>query len=245
MLGFFSHIFVQNGTSCSLLKKLNINHYTLSGDTRIDRVFNIAKNSVEFPEIAQFIKSAQVIVFGSTWKKDEELIIEFINSHNNLTGIKYIIAPHEIHKDRIEEFRKEIQIPSVTHSDLKKEKEQESLCLIIDSIGILSSVYKYGKISYIGGGFGKSIHNILEPAAFGLPVVFGPHYHKFNEATELLNSKGAFSVSSFSEFDIILMKLINDPSFYSASQQSVNLFIKNNTGAIDIIMNQIKKTNAF
>ncbi|MFH2144136.1 MAG: glycosyltransferase N-terminal domain-containing protein [Bacteroidota bacterium] len=239
MLLFFSHIFVQNTESANILKSHNITNVSVSGDTRFDRVYSITQNSTDFPEIKLFSENAKVLIFGSTWKKDEELLIKFININKNRLEIKYIVAPHEINKENIKLFQKQINVSSICHSELTINAEKNYQCLIIDSIGKLSSVYKYGYVAYVGGGFGKGIHNILEPAAFSLPVIFGPKHEKFNEAIELINQKGAFSIDDFEKFEIILNRFINDSDFYSSTQKNVTQFVVNNLGAVERILNSI------
>ena len=176
MLRWFTHFFVQNEESKQLLNSINLKNVSVTGDTRFDRVYKIAQQSKYLPLIKKFAEKSPVIVAGSTWRPDEELIIEYFNYTKN--PFKIIIAPHEIHKENILRIIDSIKSDKkvLRYSEAQEDNIENADILIIDSIGILSSVYKYGTIAYIGGGFGKGIHNILEAATFGLPIVFGPNY---------------------------------------------------------------------
>jgi len=197
MLGFFSYIFVQNEQSLKILNRHSIENVTIAGDTRVDRVYQISKEVKENSVIEKFKNQKILIVAGSSWKQDEELLIKYINESGN--NLKWIIAPHEIKKENILRIQKSITRPSVKYSTYKEKQDSNAEVLVIDNIGMLSSLYKYGDIAYIGGGFGKGIHNILEPATFGIPVIFGPNYKKFREACELRKQGGAMPVNDFSD----------------------------------------------
>ena len=187
-----SHFFVQDKTSAELLKSIGYNNTTISGDTRFDRVKINASSAKGIPLVTEFCKQKPTIICGSTWPKDEQLIANFIKENQQYN---YIIAPHELLK--IQQLQKWTN--GLLFSDANEQNIHNSNVLIIDSIGLLSSIYKYGTISYIGGGFGKGIHNILEPAAFDTPIIFGPHYNKFNEAKDLIEIGGAKSIKNFNE----------------------------------------------
>ena len=187
-----SHFFVQDKTSSELLKSIGYNNTTISGDTRFDRVKINASSAKEIPLVTEFCKQKPTIICGSTWPKDEQLIANFIKENQQYN---YIIAPHELSK--VQQLQKRTN--SLLFSDANEQNIHDSNVLIIDSIGLLASIYKYGTISYIGGGFGKGIHNILEPAAFDTPIIFGPHYNKFNEAKDLIEIGGAKSIKNFNE----------------------------------------------
>ena len=187
-----SHFFVQDKTSSELLKSIGYNNTTISGDTRFDRVKTNASSAKGIPLVTEFCKQKPTIICGSTWPKDEQLIANFIKENQQYN---YIIAPHELLK--IQQLQKWTN--GLLFSDANEQNIHNSNVLIIDSIGLLSSIYKYGTISYIGGGFGKGIHNILEPAAFDTPIIFGPHYNKFNEAKDLIEIGGAKSIKNFNE----------------------------------------------
>jgi len=183
------HFFVQNEKSAQLLQSIGLNNFTVSGDTRFDRVAAIARGAKKIPLVEKFKNNQPLLIAGSTWKPDEELLAGFINSHPHL---KVVFAPHEVtpaNMNRLEQLLK------TSHIRLSKAGENEIdryQVLIIDSIGLLSSLYQYGNVAYIGGGFGVGIHNILEAATFGLPVIFGPNYEKFKEAVDLKNPHSKF-----------------------------------------------------
>jgi len=187
-----THFFVQDKNSAELLKSIGFNNTTISGNTRFDRVKENANSAKGIPLIAEFCKQKPIIICGSTWPKDEELIANFIKENQQYN---YIIAPHELSK--VLQLQKRTN--GLLFSDANEQNIHNYNVLIIDSIGLLTSVYQYGNITYIGGGFGKGIHNILEPAAFDKPIIFGPHYSKFNEAKDLIEIGGAKSIKNFNE----------------------------------------------
>jgi 3-deoxy-D-manno-octulosonic-acid transferase len=233
----FTHLFVQNEHSKSLLANVGISNVTVSGDTRFDRVAAITKQVKTFPLIGKFCNGQKVFIAGSSWKPDEDILIPFIDGHQGV--FKFIIAPHEVNREHIETLCNSLKSDYILYSNLNEDNAQSADVLIIDCIGILSHVYQYGYITYIGGGFGKSIHNILEPATFGMPVIFGPNHEKFAEAIELKKLQGAFSISNAAEFNVLLNDWISDPSKVSAAANVSKTFVNNNTGACEIIMKRI------
>ena len=221
----FTHIFVQNKESQQLLNSIGINQVTVSGDTRFDRVADITKDVKDFPVINKFCQGSDVFIAGSTWQPDEEIITKLINSEK--TNYKFIIAPHLVDKPHIASLVDRIKKGHVMlFSEADEENVMYSKVLVIDCIGILSHLYRYGKISYIGGGFGSGIHNILEAATFGMPVIFGPKYHKFREAIDLIKAKGAFSISNESEFMNIVLKLSNEPQYLMQTSVIARNFVQ-------------------
>jgi 3-deoxy-D-manno-octulosonic-acid transferase len=196
MLKFFTHIFVQNVHSMELLKSIGIEQVTNAGDTRFDRVFEIAGAAKSILVAEKFAEGRKVLIAGSTWEKDEELLIQYINQSVNL---RFILAPHEIEEINIKRIMSGIKKKVIRFSQATVDNVNDFDVLLIDNIGMLSSLYKYGQVAYIGGGFGKGIHNILEAATFGMPVLFGPNYYKFREAIDLIEKGGAFSISQFEE----------------------------------------------
>ena len=191
----FDHIFVQNKSSVDLLWRVNIINCSVAGDTRFDRVRTIAANARELPEIEAFSSGNPCIVAGSVWDADMQVLIPVLN---RLKGsFKAIIAPHEIKNDQIRSWRKSLKGRTILYSELTPETEVSSYdCLIIDNIGMLSSLYRYGNMAYIGGSFGAGLHNILEAATFGLPLMFGnKSYARFEEALELIEYGGAFPIA--------------------------------------------------
>lgn len=236
-LSAFTHLFVQDDSSKRLLHEIGIDRVSIAGDTRFDRVYTIASNAKNLPEIERFAQNAPVFIAGSTWPPDEELLLTLIDRY---PAVKFIIAPHEIHPSRIEKLRAAIRRPSLRYTELTPESDLEHAeVLFIDTIGLLSSVYRYGTWGYIGGGFGAGIHNTLEAATFGLPLAFGPRYEAFKEAKELIAAGGARSISNADE----LIQWF-DPLFQSleATQQSGNSckqYVLNHKGATQQIIDEI------
>ncbi len=236
MLGSFNHFFVQTEESKTLLESISIRNVTVTGDTRFDRVYSIATAARELPEIALFTENKPCLIAGSSWQPDEELLCEYVNGS---TGIKFIFAPHEIDEAHIQHIEKLISKKVVRHSQWKNNTQGDFDVLIIDNIGMLSSLYRYGQVAYIGGGFGKGIHNILEAATFGLPVIFGPNYRKFREAVDLIAHEGAFSISNYHELKQILDKLFADYVFFNKSATTAKQFVNENIGATDKILSSV------
>jgi len=237
MLGYFSHIFVQNEQSLIILNMYGIENATIAGDTRIDRVFQISKEVKGNSVIEKFKNQKKLIVAGSTWKQDEEILVKYINESGN--NLKWIIAPHEIKKENILRIRKSITRPSVKYSTYKEKQDSNAEVLIIDNIGMLSSLYRYGNIAYIGGGFGKGIHNILEPATFGIPVIFGPNYKKFREACELKEQGGAIPVNNFSDLEKILNELTHKDEVRKKAGNISKQYIRKNLGSAQLIVDKL------
>ncbi len=233
----FEHIFVQNERSLNLLKEIGINSITIAGDTRFDRVFSIASAAKELPLVQEFVGDSFCLIAGSTWVPDETLLIKYLNETTH--SIKMIIAPHEIEESAIQNIIQGINKKTVKYSQLKEFPSNSAEVLIIDNIGMLSSLYRYGKLAYIGGGFGKGIHNILEAATYGLPVIFGPNYGKFQEAVNLYQAGGAFPIKDYQEFKILLDELIIDKDKNQTCSQISRQFVNDNLGATDIILQRM------
>ncbi len=236
VLNYISYFFVQNEESAQLLKSLGINNVTVAGDTRLDRVYEIYKSGETDKKVAKFASGSEesLIVAGSTWEKDEEILTRYINSS---AGMRMIIAPHEVHSEHI---RKLINMLNVPYSIYTKE-ESSGKVLLIDTIGILNKAYRHAKIAYVGGGFGAGIHNILEAAVYGIPVIFGPNYKKFKEAHDLIDAGAAYSVSSYQEFTKVVEHLLSDSSFYNRSALAARKYVEESRGATVKIMNLISK----
>ncbi len=234
ILASFDHLFVQQQSSLDLLKSIGIQNVSLAGDTRFDRVQAIVQGTTVDPRFKAFTGSTPTIIAGSTWPQDEELLVRYINQTER--PIKWIIVPHEIHESDIIRLTREInkkcqRYTAITNSDLP-----QTSVIIIDTIGILSSLYQYADAAYIGGGFGKGIHNTLEAATFGLPVIFGPKYQKFQEAVDLVDRKAAFPVHDYAEYEVILTKLLDDPVLLSISGESARKLVEDNLGATEQIL---------
>jgi 3-deoxy-D-manno-octulosonic-acid transferase len=239
ILKSFTHFFLQDEESASLLKSIGNNNFTVCGDTRFDRVFSIAEKAADLPAIQSFCSGKMTLVAGSTWPPDEEIVVRFINE--NKLPVRFIIVPHEIHEYGIKQLVDSIKVKTARYSSITNTALADdpvlavSEVMIIDTIGILSSVYKYGNIAYIGGGFGKGIHNILEAATFGLPIIFGPSFKKFREATDLVRLKGAFPIENYNSFASILNKLLTDQVSYTEAGESAKNYVRSNLGATDSI----------
>ncbi|QKJ32711.1 3-deoxy-D-manno-octulosonic acid transferase [Mucilaginibacter mali] len=239
MLGMVSHFFVQDDDSKQLLANLNITNVTVSGDTRFDRVWENAQNPKELPVIAAFKAGQKVFVAGSTWPKDEELLTQLISLYPDW---KFIFAPHEIGEDKIDHLMGLLpENETVRFSKISNLKSHVSnlRVLVIDNIGMLSSLYQYGEVAYIGGGFGVGIHNTLEAAAFGLPVVFGPNYQRFREARELIALNAGTSINNANELKQVANRLMNDEEYQASASAKIKTYVRENTGATESIINYI------
>ncbi|MFC0515434.1 3-deoxy-D-manno-octulosonic acid transferase [Mucilaginibacter angelicae] len=250
ILSLVSHFFLQDEASKQLLQGIGITNTSVSGDTRFDRVWANAQNPKVLPLIAEFKNDHKLFIAGSTWPQDEALLAQLVSQYPDW---KFIFAPHEIPEDKINNLIDLLpEGKAITFSQLKSEAEglksgdfiNQSLTsnlqsLVIDNIGMLSSLYAYADIAYIGGGFGVGIHNTLEAAAFGLPVIFGPNYQKFNEAKELIALKAGFSISNETELKGIVETLVNDEAFYNVTHKKVFNYVKENVGATEMIMKYI------
>jgi len=233
-----THFFVQNEASEILLKKLGIKQVSVCGDTRFDRVYELAKNPQKFDIIEKFKGNHPLIIAGSTWPPDEDIFLPLIGQ---FTALKFIIAPHEVHPERIQALQKKIGEKAVLLSNSDNKNVEQYQVLIIDRIGMLAHLYQYASIAYIGGGFGNAIHNIQEPVTFGIPVIFGPKYHKFREAIELVSLKGAFSVKNDDELKLIFSELNLFESKYKEACRINKNYVDKNRGATDLILNYFEK----
>ena len=236
----FDHFFVQNDESKKLLNSINFKNTTVSGDTRFDRVYEILQqdNSLDF--ISEFKNNTYTIVAGSTWEQDEELLVNYINNKSS-DNEKFIIAPHNINQKAIQQFRKSILKKTVLYSERNNVNLKEYQIFIIDTIGILTKIYSYADVAYVGGGLKTGLHNILEPATFGVPVVIGNQFNKFNEAVDLVNLKGCISISNQQEFSSTFTKLKTDKDFRKSTGKINKSYIEQNIGATQLIMNYIDK----
>lgn len=225
-LKHITHFFVQDKTSAELLKTIGFSNTTISGDTRFDRVKANGISAKEIPLIAAFCKTQTTVICGSTWPKDEALLSQFIKDNPQYN---YIIAPHEMHNISQLQKQTKAQLFSIANAENINSKN----VLIIDSIGMLSHIYQYGNMAYIGGGFGAGIHNILEAVAFGLPVIFGPNYKNFKEAKELTALKGAISINNYTELTAAI------GSFQNYNNTIASNYILDNCGATNIIVDRI------
>lgn len=254
VLHCITHFFVQNEVSLQLLKGIGIDEATVVGDTRFDRVLQIKEQSKELPIVEAFkginskgnackeelsengSKGCKVFVAGSSWQPDEDIFIRFFNDHPDW---KLIIAPHVIGEDHLSYILDKLQMKAVRYTQATEQSAAEARCLIIDCFGLLSTIYRYGEIAYVGGGFGVGIHNVPEAAVWGVPVLFGPNNKRFQEAQDLLACKGSFEVTDYDSFNTIISRLISDDQFrHQCGEASAN-YVKSRSGATDIIMKSV------
>ena len=234
-----THYFVQNEETAELLKVIGIDDVTVTGDTRFDRVFEIAKQSQSFPEIESFINGRKCVIAGSSWPSDEKYLIPF--SKKMPDDYCLILAPHDISDSHISQITSQLddyelysQLKAGVNGDVQKK------ILVINTIGILKKIYKYARFAYVGGGFMSSIHNTQEALVFGCPVVVGPKYHRFVEAVDLVEQGGMFSVANQQEFDEAFDKLMNDDVFYDKASGICQDYIQLSIGATNIIIDNLQ-----
>lgn len=232
----FDHIFVQNERSKRYLSKIGINKVTVVGDTRFDRVLQIRDEAKDLPLVELFKNNTMTFVAGSSWQPDEDLFIEYFNRHPE---VKLIIAPHVIDENHLVEIIRKLKRPYVRYTRADEKNVRKADCLIIDCFGLLSSIYRYGEIAYIGGGFGVGIHNTLEAAVYGIPVIFGPKYQKFQEAIHLLEAKGGFSIKSYEELKILLDRMLGDEDFLREAGKNAGAYVTDNAGTTDKVLGMI------
>lgn len=233
----FNHFFVQNETSKKLLQSIGFENVTVSGDTRFDRVSEIVKRDNVLDFMEAFKGDSLCVVFGSSWESDEEIYLKAIN-YSNSQNVKFVIAPHDIKPDKIESFRRKIALKTVFFSQKEGKNLSEYDVLILDTIGILTKVYSYADIAYVGGGMGNSgLHNVLEPAVFGIPVMIGKNYDKFAEAKALVERGGVISVSTEKELQEKLHLLIQNPNKRSEMGGINKDFIQKSSGATEKFLN--------
>jgi 3-deoxy-D-manno-octulosonic-acid transferase len=245
MLSFCEHIFVQNSDSLDLLDSVGISKASCAGDTRFDRVLEVAATANALPQLAQLAApDALTLVAGSTWPPDEALLAELVSKTPN---IKLIVAPHEVSEGRALGLMARFDKPALLYSQWQKNRE---VCLadysvfVVDAVGFLSSLYRFGTLAYVGGGFGAGIHNILEAAVFGVPVIFGSRYKKFCEATDLVRQGGAFSVSTAAELLGVVDMLRTNRQQREQSGRTCRCYVQQRKGATGIIMSCLGKAIA-
>jgi len=234
----FDYFFVQNESSKLLLQKLGYKNVKISGDTRFDRVVSILEtdNSLDF--IKLFKNNTITIVIGSSWPKDESLLVNYINQTNE--KVKFIIAPHNIKVEQIQELRNSITKKTVLFSEKENTDLSNYDVLIVDTIGILTKIYSYADIAYVGGGFGNpGVHNILEPAAFGIPIIVGTNYSHFAEAVALVHQEGCISIANQNELNDTFSNLISNEDIRHEKGHICSTFVQMNKGATNVIMKHI------
>lgn len=239
LLGKFNKIFVQNEESINLLKEINITNTELAGDTRFDRVKALQETKKTFPLIEKFKDSKKLLVVGSSWEKDIDVLLPIINDSQR--ELKIIIAPHEIDEKKISSMEKRIKRRLLRFSEMKEETITSYEVLIINNVGILSSLYQYADFAYVGGAFEKGLHNTLEPATFGIPIFFGPHYQKFQEAKDLIQIGSAFPVENSEQLKETFELIYQSEEKRHSIAQATRSFINRNIGATNKILNYCKQ----
>ena len=232
----FTHLYIQNEQSRQLLAGIGITNVSVVGDTRFDRVSDIRRSAKNLPLVETFAQGRKILVAGSSWPKDEEFLIDYFNRHDD---IKLILAPHEIHESHLAFIESRLQRPALRYTRATPERVASCDCLIIDCFGLLSSIYRYGTLAYVGGGFGAGIHNIAEAAVYDLPVIFGPNHQRFKEAHELIACGGGFAITSGEEFDSLADSLLYDADRLATASHNAGHYIASHTGATRRILQSL------
>lgn len=238
----FRQLFVQTKEDINFLDQIDAYNAIVAGDPRIDRVTTIATAPRAIPLVAELAARGPLLILGSSWPPEERILIQYLKQHPE-TLYQIVIAPHDISADHVQSLTKQLPLPFQLYSDAQQNGlSTAARILIIDNIGLLSAIYQYGKIAFIGGGFGGGIHNILEPVVFGLPVLMGPAYHKFPEAEILVARGAAFEIKDLQAFETQLIAL-QDRLRYDAAVQENKAFIKKNKGATQLIYSELFEQN--
>ena len=225
----FTHLFVQNESSKELLASIGVKNVTVVGDTRFDRVAKIAEQAHLLPLVASFVEDGKkIFIAGSSWGPDEDVYIPYFN---RTPGWKLIIASHEVNEERIKQIEEQVRGLCVRYTQATIEEVRSAKCLIIDCFGLLSSIYRYGTVAYVGGGFGVGIHNVLEAAVYGIPVFFGPNNYKFQEAQQLKACGGGIEISSRAEFEEKIAAMDKDSSVIENAGDAAGKYVSQNAGA--------------
>ena len=234
VLKCFTHFFVQNEVSKQLLSQIGIVNVDVVGDTRFDRVLQIRDAAKDLPMAEAFGKDYKVFVAGSSWQPDEEIFIPYFNEHPEW---RLIVAPHVVSEDHLAKIEQMVEGKTVRYTRLKDAAQlKDARCLIIDCYGLLSSIYRYGHVTYVGGGFGVGIHNVLEAAVWNKPVIFGPNNKRFQEAQQLMAEKGGFEIKDAADFTQIMSRLNGDSDFLPQSGDKAGSYVSGNSGATDLVL---------
>jgi 3-deoxy-D-manno-octulosonic-acid transferase len=239
MLSALTHIFVQDENSMQLLQKRGFRNMSRTNDTRIDRVMNIAANAKQLPTLEMFLAGEKALIGGSVYETENDYIHKAWKE--NLIPGKIVLVPHEVDNAHIEKISEAWGEQAILYSKFNEKEAINKKVLIVDTVGLLSNIYWYGSMAIVGGGFGKTVHNTLEPAAFGIPILFGPKFDKFMEAVEMVSSGAAYTFSSYEELTSIFHKM-NDPELRKESGAKAAGFIRSHTGGTDEIMEYIRKS---
>lgn len=238
VLNKVNHIMVQNEDSALLLKQHKVNHVSVCGETRIDRVLDLMKTDYSNPILEQFTKNAKTLIAGSSWPIEEEMILK---AEKKLTGVKIILAPHDISRSHISQIEKIFSKRKIAFYSNKDEDFSDKEILIIDNIGLLSKIYRFADIAFIGGGYGKGLHSTIEASVYGLPVIFGPNHKSFLEPSELIKCGAGFEIDSQAGFDTLLDRLLNNVTDLDKSAKAASDFVLSKSGAVDHIVSKIEK----
>jgi 3-deoxy-D-manno-octulosonic-acid transferase len=237
----FAHFFVQDKNSKQLLNNINFDNVTVSGDTRFDRVFEIIQQNNKLSFIEEFIDGKYTVVAGSTWKEDETMLVDYINNKAS-ENEKFIIAPHNINADDIADLKNRISKKVVLFSEMDTKNLSDYQVFIIDTVGILTKIYSYADLAYVGGGFTKTgVHNVLEPATFGIPIIIGPNYHKFNEAIDLVKNRACLVVNNSNELSLHLGEFFQLNEMRTEAGKMARKYVVDKTGATLKILNYIER----
>ncbi|MFA9388581.1 MAG: 3-deoxy-D-manno-octulosonic acid transferase [Prolixibacteraceae bacterium] len=236
VLNLPTHFFIQNQESADLLDSIHRNNYTITGDTRFDRVAHILENINPIPVVEAFVADRDVIVAGSTWKAEEAILNQYLR---NRPLLKVIVVPHVVEETTIQRMLTSFGEKAILYSQASPKNVAEKQVLIVDCYGMLTKLYQYGKIAFVGGGFGVGIHNVLEPAAFGMPILFGPNYEKFKEAVELVEQNCAFAVNNIEDFNTIVNHLLKDNKVVVNIGARSAEYVRKNVGATRKILDQV------
>jgi len=235
-LNTFTYFFVQNQQSKDLLASIGYTNVMVTGDTRYDRVSRIAAEAKSIPIVENFASGQKVLVAGSSWPKDEDIILPLVAKFPDL---KLVVVPHEVTETHIKDIIGKSPVPAVRFTKASPEEVRQAKILIVDTIGLLSSIYRYGHVAYVGGGFGAGIHNTLEAAVFGIPVIFGPNFQKFQEAKDLIARKAGFSIKTYDELVDLLNLLLFDKNIYQTSASEAKQMVNSGVGATQKILEVI------
>ena len=237
VLKCFTHFFVQNKESQRLLESIGIQNITVVGDTRFDRVLQIKEAAKQLPVIDAFKEGYQVFVAGSSWPPDEDIFIRYFNEHPDW---RLIIAPHVIGTDHLRQIQSKLKRKTLLYTEATPETARQADCIIINCFGLLSSIYRYGEVAYVGGGFGVGIHNVLEAAVWGMPVIFGPNNRRFQEAQGLLAAEGGFEIQHEEDFRRLMDKLRTDKDFLLQAGKQAGAFVEEKTGATAKVLDHVR-----
>ena len=239
VLKCFTRLFVQNQKSKDLLEMIGVRDVDIVGDTRFDRVLQIKEAAKPFPVVEAFKKGYKVFIAGSSWPPDEDIFIKFFNEHPDW---RLVIAPHVITPEHLKQIQSKLKMATVYYTDTTPEEAAHAQCLVINCFGLLSGIYRYVDVAYIGGGFGVGIHNTLEAGVWNVPVIFGPNNKRFREAQGLLKSGGGFEIQSYEDFEQLMNTFLKDPAVVKRAGDAAGAFVRSLAGATQRVFDYVEKT---